>query len=75
MTLKDIKARVMEMDDIYVKELMSRSVDGEILHGLEDELKDDFIKWLSEEGTNIEIKLMAKEIMKINDMDFPHWYS
>jgi len=75
MTLKDIKARVMEMDDIYVKELMSRSVDGEILHGLEDELKDDFIKWLSEDSTNIEIKLMAKEIMKINDMDFPHWYS
>ena len=75
MTLEDIKQKIKEMDDIYVKELMSRSVDGETLHGLEDELKDDFIKLLSEDSTNIEIKLMAKEIMKINDMNFPRWYS
>jgi hypothetical protein len=65
MTLYDIKLRVLVIENLS-------KFDDEGAHSREDELREDFIKYVAAHGDK-KLKEMAEEILKTSDMDFARW--
>lgn len=66
MTIEEIRKRIAEID--------SMSGDPEMAHGMEDDLRADFIKYIAKNGHD-PFAAMASEILKTDDMNFPRWYA
>lgn len=49
------------------------SGDNEVAHVCEDDLKDEFIEFVAERDD--ELGELAKEVLKVNDLDFVRWYA
>jgi ribosome recycling factor len=63
MTLEEIKIRV--------NQIRSNAYDDEKAHSMEDELREDFIKFISREDSPFAD--MAKQILKTSKIDFCRW--
>ena len=57
-----------------VKEISNKSYDDETAHGLEDSLYLDFIKSIAS-GNKRDIRKIAKEILKTQEIPFGRWTS
>lgn len=66
MTLEEIKRRLKKIEN---------SRHDEEQHADRDDLCLDFIKYISTYESAPEIQEMAREILKVEDMDFAVWYS
>jgi len=69
--LKEIKDRVL---DISNSKTRNNRIDSELAHISEDALHLDFIKYISETGTE-EQREMAEEVLKSEKLDFARWFS
>jgi hypothetical protein len=67
MTLVEVKERLKKIEEV--------SYDNEDAHSRADSLMEDFIKFVSESEEYPELKEMAKEILKVYDMNFTWWYA
>jgi len=64
MNIKDIKKAIKSIED---------SNDPEVKHGIEDNLYIDFIKHVADSGG--ELADLAKEVLKVDEMQFDRWYA
>ena len=66
MNLDEIKKLVFEIENI--------KLDDENAHFLEDYLKNKFIIFVAN-SNNTELSNLAKEVLKVNDIEFSRWFS
>ncbi len=55
-----------------VNAILLNATDPERAHRLEDELRSDFLKWMSETGGSVEAPLIARILLTTEDA-FEHW--
>lgn len=68
MNIKEIQRRVAEIKECAAAD------DDEAAHAREDRLYEDFIVYISKNGSD-EVKAMATEILKTADIKFSRWYA
>ena len=66
MTEKEIKKRIKKIEKI------SSDCGDEVAHGLEDELREEFIKYIADYG-DMHLVEKAKLVLSTNDIEFARW--
>ena len=65
MTIEKIRERLLAIDNV--------KGDNEIAHGMEKRLLKDYIKSLLKRDD--EIGVTAREVLKVEDIEFDRWYA
>lgn len=66
MKLEQIEMRVKDIEDV--------SGDPEVAHGLEDRLREDFIKYVASLSDHLpQLAEKARLVLTTSDIDFPRW--
>jgi len=59
----------------YIDGIREAIQDPEIAHSIEDDLYHDFVRFVSKYAENEKMRMLAEEVLKSENIDFPKYYS